>query len=115
GHPARRFRLDPAGGDLRGRVRPVRRRRGQRRRLDADAPRADPLRVRGRGLTHPGALVATVARAAAGGPGARVGGLMPTPLERIGYGSAAAASLTSGFWCALAIGRLLVAPVPFRA
>jgi MFS transporter, FHS family, glucose/mannose:H+ symporter len=44
-----------------------------------------------------------------------VGGWMPTHLERIGYGSAAAASLTSGFWCALAIGRLLVAPVAIRA
>jgi MFS transporter, FHS family, glucose/mannose:H+ symporter len=44
-----------------------------------------------------------------------VGGWMPTHLERIGHGSAAAASLTSGFWCALAIGRLLVAPVAIRA
>jgi FHS family glucose/mannose:H+ symporter-like MFS transporter len=43
-----------------------------------------------------------------------VGGWMPTHLEQIGYGSAAAATLTSGFWCALAVGRLLVAPVAVR-
>ena len=44
-----------------------------------------------------------------------VGGWMPTHLGQLGYGSAAAAALTSGFWCALAVGRLLVAPVATRA
>jgi MFS transporter, FHS family, glucose/mannose:H+ symporter len=44
-----------------------------------------------------------------------VGGWMPSHLEELGYGAAAAATLTSGFWCALAVGRLLVAPVAARA
>jgi fucose permease len=44
-----------------------------------------------------------------------VGGWMPSHLEQLGYSAAAAATLTSGFWCALAVGRLLVAPVATRA
>jgi FHS family glucose/mannose:H+ symporter-like MFS transporter len=40
-----------------------------------------------------------------------VGGWMPTHLQRVGYGAAASAALTSAFWCALAVGRLLAAPL----
>jgi fucose permease len=40
-----------------------------------------------------------------------VGGWMPTHLQRIGYGAGTAATLTAAFWCALAAGRLLVAPL----
>jgi FHS family glucose/mannose:H+ symporter-like MFS transporter len=40
------------------------------------------------------------------------GGWMPSHLESIGLPSLAAATLTSGFWLALAVGRLLAALVP---
>jgi fucose permease len=43
-----------------------------------------------------------------------VGGWMPTHLQWIGYGTGTAATLTSAFWCALAAGRLLVAPLTRR-
>ncbi len=39
-------------------------------------------------------------------------GWMASHLESVGIGSVAAATLTSGFWLALALGRLLVALVP---
>ena len=42
------------------------------------------------------------------------GGWMPSHLESIGLQSVAAATLTSGFWLALAVGRLLAALVPPR-
>ena len=42
------------------------------------------------------------------------GGWMPSHLESIGLQSLAAATLTSGFWLALAIGRLLAAFLPAR-
>jgi fucose permease len=41
-----------------------------------------------------------------------IGGWMPSHLESIGVQSVAAATLTSGFWLALAAGRLLSALVP---
>jgi FHS family glucose/mannose:H+ symporter-like MFS transporter len=42
------------------------------------------------------------------------GGWMATHLEALGYPSTAAARLTSGFWLALAVGRLAVAPLTLR-
>ena len=45
---------------------------------------------------------------------AGIGGWMPSHLESIGMQSVAAATLTSGFWLALAAGRLLAALVPAR-
>src|SRR5260370_19028066 len=45
---------------------------------------------------------------------AGIGGWMPSSLESIGLQSVAAATLTSGFWLALAAGRLLAALVPAR-
>jgi len=45
---------------------------------------------------------------------AGIGGWMPSHLESIGFQSVAAATLTSGFWLALAMGRLLAALVPAR-
>ena len=41
-----------------------------------------------------------------------IGGWMPSHLESVGVQSLAAATLTSGFWLALAAGRLLAALVP---
>jgi MFS transporter, FHS family, glucose/mannose:H+ symporter len=43
-----------------------------------------------------------------------VGGWMPSHLESIGLRSLEAASITSGFWLALAVGRLLAAVIPDR-
>jgi fucose permease len=43
-----------------------------------------------------------------------VGGWMPSHLESVGLRSLEAASITSGFWLALAIGRLLGAVIPDR-
>lgn len=43
-----------------------------------------------------------------------VGGWMPSHLESVGLRSLEAASITSGFWLALAIGRLLAALIPDR-
>jgi fucose permease len=45
---------------------------------------------------------------------AGIGGWMPSHLESVGWQSVAAATLTSGFWLALATGRLLAALVPAR-
>jgi fucose permease len=45
---------------------------------------------------------------------AGIGGWMPSQLESVGLQSVAAATLTSGFWLALAAGRLLAALVPAR-
>lgn len=45
---------------------------------------------------------------------AGTGGWMPSHLESIGFQSVAAATLTSGFWLALAAGRLLAALIPAR-
>jgi fucose permease len=45
---------------------------------------------------------------------AGIGGWMPSHLESVGLQSVAAATLTSGFWLALAVGRLLAALVPAR-
>jgi fucose permease len=42
------------------------------------------------------------------------GGWMPSHLESIGIQSLAAATLTSGFWLALAVGRLLAGFLPAR-
>jgi MFS transporter, FHS family, glucose/mannose:H+ symporter len=77
-------------------------------------PAADDRRTRRSGWS-PLVAIFVVAFVLYVGAEVSVGGWMPTHLERIGHGSAAAASLTSGFWCALAIGRLLVAPVAIRA
>ncbi|OLE81013.1 MAG: hypothetical protein AUG06_02755 [Actinobacteria bacterium 13_1_20CM_2_65_11] len=41
-----------------------------------------------------------------------IGGWMPSHLESVGLQSLAAAAFTSGFWLALALGRLLIALVP---
>jgi fucose permease len=43
-----------------------------------------------------------------------VGGWMTSHLESAGFGSVDAASLTSGFWLAMAIGRVLAALIPER-
>jgi fucose permease len=43
-----------------------------------------------------------------------VGGWMPSHLESVGIQSLEAASLTSGFWLAIAVGRLLAAMIPDR-
>jgi MFS transporter, FHS family, glucose/mannose:H+ symporter len=43
-----------------------------------------------------------------------IGGWMPSHLESVGLGSGSAAVITSGFWLALVIGRLLVTLVPSR-
>jgi MFS transporter, FHS family, glucose/mannose:H+ symporter len=48
------------------------------------------------------------------GTEAGVGGWAPSHLESIGLGSASAAALTSGFWLALGLGRLIVALLPSR-
>jgi fucose permease len=48
------------------------------------------------------------------GTEAGVGGWAPSHLESMGLGSASAAALTSGFWLALGLGRLLVALLPSR-
>lgn len=45
---------------------------------------------------------------------AGTGGWMPSHLESVGLQSVAAATLTSGFWLALAAGRLFAAMVPAR-
>jgi len=45
---------------------------------------------------------------------AGIGGWMPSQLESVGLQSVAAATWTSGFWLALAAGRLLAALVPAR-
>jgi len=45
---------------------------------------------------------------------AGTGGWMPSHLESVGLQSVAAATLTSGFWLALAVGRLFAALVPAR-
>jgi len=45
---------------------------------------------------------------------AGIGGWMPSHLESVGVQSVAAATLTSGFWLALAVGRMLAALVPAR-
>jgi fucose permease len=41
-----------------------------------------------------------------------IGGWMPSHLESVGLQSLAAATFTSGFWLALAVGRVLIALVP---
>lgn len=83
----------------------------------------ETLRIRGR---LPVALRATAGRPNAlilifvlaftlyVGTEAGVGGWAPSHLESIGLGSASAAALTSGFWLALGLGRLLVALLPSR-
>ncbi len=43
-----------------------------------------------------------------------IGGWMPSHLEALGLGSGRAAAVTSGFWLAVAVGRLLVATIPDR-
>jgi FHS family glucose/mannose:H+ symporter-like MFS transporter len=43
-----------------------------------------------------------------------VGGWMTSHLESAGFGSVDAASLTSGFWLAMAVGRVLAALIPER-
>jgi len=43
-----------------------------------------------------------------------IGGWMPSHLESVGLKSLAAATFTSSFWLALALGRLLIAFVPAR-
>jgi len=43
-----------------------------------------------------------------------IGGWMPSHLESVGLNSLAAATFTSSFWLALALGRLLIALVPAR-
>jgi fucose permease len=43
-----------------------------------------------------------------------VGGWMPSHLESLGIRSLDAASITSGFWLAIAVGRLLAALIPER-
>jgi FHS family glucose/mannose:H+ symporter-like MFS transporter len=43
-----------------------------------------------------------------------IGGWMPSHLESTGFGSVAAANLTSAFWLALAAGRMLIALAPAR-
>lgn len=43
-----------------------------------------------------------------------IAGWMPTHLQSIGYSVPAAATLTSGFWLALALGRFLIAPLTLR-
>jgi FHS family glucose/mannose:H+ symporter-like MFS transporter len=48
------------------------------------------------------------------GTEAGVGGWATSHLESVGLGSASAAALTSGFWLALGLGRLLVALLPSR-
>ena len=65
---------------------------------------------------RPGLLVAlfVVAFALYVGSEAGVGGWMTSHLEWVGLGAVAAAALTSGFWSAMAVGRLLVALVPPR-
>jgi MFS transporter, FHS family, glucose/mannose:H+ symporter len=48
------------------------------------------------------------------GTEAGVGGWAPSHLESVGVSAASAAALTSGFWLALGLGRLLVAVLPSR-
>lgn len=61
-------------------------------------------------------LVTTFAIAFALYVGTEVGiaGWMPTHLQSVGFASTTAATLTSGFWLALALGRFLVAPLSLR-
>jgi len=61
-------------------------------------------------------LVTTFAIAFALYVGTEVGiaGWMPTHLQSLGFASSTAATLTSGFWLALALGRFLVAPLSLR-
>jgi FHS family glucose/mannose:H+ symporter-like MFS transporter len=66
--------------------------------------------------TRPGAVVGlfVVAFALYVGTEAGVGGWMTSHLESAGLHSAPAAALTSGFWLALATGRLLIPLLPAR-
>jgi MFS transporter, FHS family, glucose/mannose:H+ symporter len=72
-----------------------------------------PVAPRG-GAGRPGMLIGifVVAFILYVGTEAGVGGWMPTHLESLGLHSGSAATLTSGFWLALALGRLLVALLP---
>ena len=61
-------------------------------------------------------LVAIFALALALYVGTEIGiaGWMPTHLRTAGYGLTAAATITSAFWLALAVGRFLVVPISLR-
>jgi FHS family glucose/mannose:H+ symporter-like MFS transporter len=74
-----------------------------------------PIPTRGAAL-RPGALVGLFMLAIAlyVGTEAGVGAWMTSHLESAGVQSASAAVLTSGFWLALGVGRLLIALVPAR-
>lgn len=71
----------------------------------------DAARPRGGGLL---VLIFLVGFAFYVGTETGVGGWMTSHLESAGFGSVDAASLTSGFWLAMAIGRLLAALIPER-
>jgi FHS family glucose/mannose:H+ symporter-like MFS transporter len=69
-----------------------------------------------RNASRPGVLVVlfVVAFVLYVGTEVGVGGWMPTHLESLGLHSSTAATLTSGFWLALGLGRLLAALLPPR-
>jgi MFS transporter, FHS family, glucose/mannose:H+ symporter len=69
----------------------------------------DAARPRGGGML---VLIFLVAFAFYVGTETGVGGWMTSHLESAGFGSVDAASLTSGFWLAMAVGRLLAALIP---
>jgi FHS family glucose/mannose:H+ symporter-like MFS transporter len=72
------------------------------------APRTTP------GRPNPLVLIFVLAFALYVGTEAGVGGWAPSHLESVGVSSASAAALTSGFWLALGLGRVLVAVLPSR-
>jgi MFS transporter, FHS family, glucose/mannose:H+ symporter len=94
--------LIPAVGGIRGRL-PV----AQRRSADDGAPTSSRHGV---GLV----VIFVVGFIFYVGVEIGVGGWMPSHLESVGLRSLEAASITSGFWLAFAIGRLLAALIPDR-
>jgi len=112
--------LIPAVAGIQGRL-PVAQRKSEQlgersRRGDAFSPRTGEVppgsrrEPRGRGVV----VIFLVAFICYVGVETGVGGWMPSHLESVGMRSLEAASVTSGFWLALAIGRLLAALIPDR-
>ena len=112
--------LIPAVAGIQGRL-PVAQRKsanvGERsRRGDASPPRSGEVPPGSRREPRWGGVVVIflVAFIFYVGVETGVGGWMPSHLESVGLRSLEAASITSGFWLALAIGRLLAALIPDR-
>jgi len=112
--------LIPAVAGIQGRL-PVAQRKSvhdeeRSRRGDASSPRSGEVPPVSRRESRWGGVVVIflVAFIFYVGVETGVGGWMPSHLESVGLRSLEAASITSGFWLALAIGRLLAALIPDR-